>query len=99
MKRNIGAETRRNLLFCFVVLGLAAALIALPYQFSSEAVVQKISEDRSNALENYDIRTDKTEAETLLNFRQSANRSAVEVADARDRFVAGEEQLRSTVPT
>lgn len=100
MKINTGAETRRSLLLCFVVLSLAAAaLIALPYQFSSEAVVQKTSEDRAKTLENYDIRTDKTEAETLLNFRQTANRSAVEVADARDRFVTGEEQLRSSVPT
>ncbi len=79
--------------------------ILMFYQFRSAAVanvageVLKKTAHQNAGLENYDIRTDKSAAETLLNFRQSANRSAVEIADARDKFVAGENLLRQSVPT
>jgi hypothetical protein len=93
-------------LFNLTILVLAAGVFLL-YQFRSEAVTTANNPNgmsgetvvQKEGLENYDIRTDKNETETLLSFRQSANRSALEVADARDRFVAGEESLRRIVPT
>ena len=50
-------------------------------------------------IENYDIRTDKSKAEDLLNFRLSVGKNAAEIADVREGFVAGENTLRERVPT
>ncbi len=107
MHKNPSSETRRNLLFCFVILGLAAAMIAVPYHFRSTAVSPSKAEITATAktsshekdLENYDIRTDKKAFEKLAGFRRTANKSAATVADARDAFVAGEAELKRKVPT
>jgi subtilisin-like proprotein convertase family protein len=107
MKNPRNAETRRSLLLILIVLGIAAAVIVLPFQFRSEAGAKEKNQNsdseknfnRSNGLENYDIRTDKTKAETIIGFRQDLGRDAVAIADARDRFVTGEQLLREKVPT
>ena len=90
-----------------VVLGLVAALIALPYQFRSEAgntpkkgaglVEKTVSHDAD--LPNYDIREDKSATDKLINFRQTLGRNASQVADIREDFVRGEESLKQTVPS
>ncbi|MDQ3712489.1 MAG: M36 family metallopeptidase [Acidobacteriota bacterium] len=106
MKGNANAETRRTLFLSFIFLGLISAILILPYQFRSEAGTKKASSNEEveknvvseEGLKNYDIRTDKSKSETLLNFRQSAGIDAVEIADARDKFVAGENLLRQSVP-
>ena len=104
MMKLTNTETRFRVMFSLLVLGLIAAVIILPNQFhsvagsagqdSSERTVSKQAE-----LENYDIRTDKNQAETLLGFRQTAGKSAVAVADSRDAFVTGENALRQSIPT
>ena len=104
MKKSTNTEARYRVMFSLVVLGLIAAVIILPNQFNSKAgnAGQDVLErtvSQVKELENYDIRTDKNQAEVLVNFRQTAGRDAVSVADARDKFVAGEESLRSSVPT
>ena len=96
--------TRNRVVFSLVVLGLIAAVIILPNQFHSKAgnAGQDVTErtvSQVKELENYDIRTDKNQVETLINFRQTAGRDAVAVADMRDKFVVGEDALRQTVPT
>jgi len=106
MKENANAETRRAFLLSFIILGLIAAVVILPYQFRSEAGAKETNLNEElertagseEGLENYDIRTDKSKSETLLNFRRSAGSDAVEIADARDEFVAGENVLRQSVP-
>lgn len=101
MKKTANTETRFRVLLSLFVLGLVAAVIVLPYQFRSAAVAtdqSKITVEKTG-LEDYDIRTDKAAAETLLNFRQAAGRNAVQNADTLEKFVAGEEQLRQSVPT
>ena len=60
--------------------------------------ISKKSGSASDALENYDIRTDKTQTDTLLMFRGQSNKDAVQIADLRDKFVAGENALRQKVP-
>jgi hypothetical protein len=104
-----GAETRRGLLLSLFILGLAAALVILPYQFRSEAGSAKKSDSRNGmldrttsheeGLENYDIRADKSAFEKIAGFRQSQNRGAADVADIRAEFVKGEEALKQRVPT
>jgi hypothetical protein len=107
MRKTFSAETRRSLLFCFVILGLAAVFIVVPSRFRSEAGNAnsideknvKPTESRKDEPSNYDIRADKGAADKLSGFRRSQNKSAVEIADVRDNFVRGEEKLREKVPT
>ncbi len=106
MQTDVTSENRRGLLLSLIVLGLAIILVILPYQFRSAGASEKSGKDFSRktesheeGLENYDIRADKTEAETLVNFRQSAGKDAFEIADVRDKFVAGENALRQKIPT
>ena len=107
MKKIISAETRRSLLFCFVVLGLAAASFVVPFQFRSEAgnvnspAAGNVNENErgKRELPNYDIRTDKGAADKLFGLRRSQNKNAAEVADVRDGFVEGEKSLKRKVPT
>ena len=104
MKHSANTITRNRVVFSLVVLGLIAAVIILPNQFHSKAgnAGQDATErtvSQVKGLEYYDIRTDKNQVETLVGFRQTAGRDAVAVADARDKFVTGENALRSSVPT
>lgn len=107
MQKTNSAETRHGLLLSLVVLGLAAALFALPYQFRSEAVSQsgnglyEMTTSHEHGIEYYDIRTaDSKEASAIIeSFRQEAGRSAVDVADIKEDFVKGEQALRQSVPT
>jgi hypothetical protein len=107
MQKSSKAETRKSLLVSLFVLGLIAALFVLPYQFRSAAGGQKDAKGASpqsgipERLENYDIREHKDDAiaEQLLGYRQSLGRGASEIADIRDKFVKGEENLRRTVRT
>src|SRR5688500_17559204 len=100
-------ETRRGLLLTLFVLGIVTALILVPSQFRSEAGVAKgdglfartVSHDSS--LPNYDIRTEKSRevADFLNSARQSLGKDAAVVANARDNFVRGEDDLRTRVPS
>ncbi len=105
MKKIASADNRRNLLTVFTVLGLIASFAFAPSLFQSAANNESGQNAASptNATDEsftfYDIRTDKTAAETLLSFRRTAGRDAVQNADFRDRFVAAEARLRQTVPT
>ncbi len=102
MKKTDGADNRRSLLTALIVSGAIAASVFMPYLFGSSAA-NKQKADRSQSIyekfEYYDIRSDKNAAETLLSFRQTANRDAVENADVRDNFVTAEKRLRQFVPT
>jgi hypothetical protein len=101
--KNSTRETRRRVLFCVVLLGIAAGLFILPYQFRSEAGsdTRKGFFDRtvSSDLANYDIRSDKAAYDKVAAFRQAQSRSATDVADVRDNFVRGEASLRARVPS
>jgi Fungalysin metallopeptidase (M36)/FG-GAP-like repeat len=99
MKKLVSPETRYRVMFSLLVLGLIAAVIILPNQFHSKAVSVNSKKNADIKIEDYDIRTDKNAADTLLDFRQTAGRDAVQNADARDKFVAAENQLRQSVPT
>ncbi len=107
MQKNTKTDLRKTLMFCFVILGLFAALIVLPYQFPSEAGKQRKSgeglnpktESHEEGLENYDIRADKSAFEKIAQFRQTSGKDAARIADIRETFVRGEETLRTQVPT
>ncbi|HEY8559187.1 MAG TPA: M36 family metallopeptidase [Pyrinomonadaceae bacterium] len=106
MKKDSTAEARNPLLLCTIILGLTAALVLVPYQFSSKAGGKEVKKgliqrtvSHKEGLENYDIRADKSAFEKLSGFRQSQSRDAAVVADIRGEFVSGEESLRAKVPT
>ncbi|HEY0427419.1 MAG TPA: M36 family metallopeptidase [Pyrinomonadaceae bacterium] len=109
MQKRFTAITRRGLLLSLFVLGLVAAIILVPSQFTSEAGSQKTmkkglferTESHEEGLDWYDIREDKTAgvADKIMQFRQTVGRDAVAIADVRDKFVKGENQLRTQVPT
>ncbi len=102
MKNPDGADNRRSLLTALIVSGVIAVFAFMPYLSGSSAANKQKSNQVQNTdekFEYYDIRNDKNAAETLLSFRQTANRDAVENADVRDKFAAAERRLRQTVPT
>ena len=110
MQKSITAETRKGLLLSSAVLGLIAALVLIPYQFRSEAGVEK-DKSKSGLIvrgtsveegleEMYDIREDASAAakDALADYRQKNGKDAVAVADLRDNFVRGEEALKRKIP-
>lgn len=99
MKRTGSAGNRRAIFIAFAFLGLIAAIAFLPSVFRSGAGKAQQKSEIVPALENYDIRTDKNAADTLLKFRRATKKNAVMIADVRDKFVAGETDLRQEIPT
>ena len=99
MQKVLKAAARRNpLLLCMFILGLMAALVAVPYQFRSQAGGKQVRKgifqqtaSHEEGLENYDIRADKSAFEKLNGFRQAQGRGAETIADLRGEFVTGEE--------
>ncbi|MEP7038780.1 MAG: M36 family metallopeptidase, partial [Acidobacteriota bacterium] len=96
---------KRNLPLALIIFTLTALFFIAPYQFRSSAgsksrveSSQKNSDD-TEKIENYDIRTDKSQTETLIAFRQESNKNVVEIADFREQFVTAESALRQKVPT
>jgi len=105
MQKSSKTETRRSLMVSLFVFGLLAALFIVPFQFRSEAGGQKDGKGATpqipERIENYDIRDQKDSDiyDKLVSFRQESGKSASAVADVRDKFVRGEESLRTSVPT
>ncbi len=97
--------TRTSILLALSVIGLVAILAIIPAVFKTSAG-NRSENGRNNktvshedGIENYDIRTDKSKSDMLFGFRLPARKNALEIADVRDRFVAGEDLLRQKVPT
>jgi len=104
MNRTKAASHRAVLLGIFV-LGLVAALIVLPYNFSQAGNSKKgaawRTESHEPGYQDYDIRLDKSDdvRQFLADSRQSAGLTERAVDNTREGFVKGEEELRATVPT
>jgi hypothetical protein len=107
MQKSFTTKDRRSLLFSLLFLGLVAALIFVPAQFISKAggggngkgLVQRTESLDEGIVKMYDIREDKTQIDTLADFRSRIGRNAVDVADQREKFVRGEEHLKQQLPT
>ncbi len=105
MQRRFNTETRSGLLFCLFILGLVTVLTILPTQFRSSAGSEKglikrtVSADP--ALPNFDIREQQTKevSTAFSDYRQASGKDASLVADIKDNFVKGENDLRVAVPT
>ncbi len=107
MQNSSTADAYRRVVLCLFVLGLFAALFIVPQMFNTEAVVTgqnakglfNRTESHQPNLENYDIRTDKSEevSEALLRFRRESGKTASAIADTKENFVRGEENLRTRV--
>jgi hypothetical protein len=104
MHKSSSAADYRGLLLSLFILALAAALFVMPNLNRSKAgnsgkgLFQR-TESHVPGLENFDIREDRSAAseESLLKFRQSVGKDASAIADSRDGFVRGEENLRTRV--
>ena len=104
MQKNSKILDNRGLVLSVFVIGLAAVLFVAPSLFRSEAgnsgkglIVR--TESHVPGLENYDIRSDKAASETKDRFRQQSGKDASSLADVRDSFVRGEDELRTRIPT
>jgi hypothetical protein len=101
MREGKVADARKGFAIVFVFLGLAMALVLLPYQFRSKAgsSQKKSNSPQVEKLSDFDIRNDKKSAEVLDGFRAAQNKTAVQMADQRDAFVEGENALKRSIPT
>ena len=93
--------SRRGAFLALIVLAIITAIFALPFQLmtnASKGLSQK-TESHEKGLENYDIRNDKTAYETIAGYRSTLGKNAVDIADARDAFVGGENELKKRIPT
>src|SRR4051812_36647206 len=105
MQKRTKGGTRLSVILSIVVLALVTVVIAAPFILKAKASPQKGMIERTVSAEPeypfYDIREAKASevGDRMVSYRQSAGKSASEVADIRDAFVRGEEQLRSRVPT
>ena len=90
----------RVLLFA-VLAGIVVCAAFWPLggeQHAAKALKTKtISQDER--FPNYDIRLDKEANAKLAAFRDSAKRTASDIADVRDAFVRGEKRLKGVVPS
>lgn len=104
MSKRSKASARRSLLICLFVLGLITAIIVVPYNYGTKAAggsgIVRRTVSHEDAYPFYDIRMqDKREVENLLaGFRSAAGKNASTIADIRDAFVQGENELRTRVP-
>ncbi len=94
-------ESGRGTFLALFVLAVITAVFVLPFQLRTNASkgLNPKTESHEKGLENYDIRTDKEAIEKLANYRTVMGKNAVDVADARDLLVKGENELRKHVPT
>lgn len=96
-------ESRLRILFVFLSLALVASIAIAPAFLSTEAKPKKgrgLNEQTKSydeSLPNFDVRTDKASYQLLASLRERTGRSASLVADVRDSFVEGEENLRRRV--
>lgn len=109
MQYRFTTNTRTNVVFSLFLVALLSALVILPMHFRTNAISSSDgekgffpkTESHETGLKNYDIRSDKSDstADTLLKFREQAQKPAFAVADIRREFVKGEKDLRQDVPT
>lgn len=94
-------ESGRSAFLALFVLAIITAIFALPFQLRTNAAkgLYQKTESHEKGLENYDIRTDKVAFEKVVGYRSATGKDAVAVADARDAFVRGENELKKRVPT
>lgn len=99
------SKNRRGIIVSLFVLGLITAIAVLPYKFGAKASGPKGLFTRTSAVDpglpNYDIRLKKSEEinNFMMAARNLSGKSAVDVADIREGFVRGENDLKSRVPT
>jgi subtilisin-like proprotein convertase family protein len=105
MKKFEETKTSLGLWLGFIGVGLIAILIITPNQFRSQAGGKENSKtfSRTESLDEgiakvYDIREDKERYDDLVQFRTRLGKSAANVADSRQKFVLGEEALKSRLP-
>ncbi len=95
---------RNPMILTFAVVVVLFLISAIPERIGSAAAqpgsgLVERTESHDPAIGNYDIRTDKSAYPAIVGMRTGSGRDSVAIADLRSGFVAGEERLRSRVPT
>lgn len=106
MQHSTRTETRGSLLLSLFVLALVTTFFVLPTQLQWEVnsqgrgIIQKTT-SHEEGIENYDIRNQKGEEIDNLfqKMRNTVGKDAAAIADIRQKFVTGEESLRTRVPS
>ncbi len=104
MVRTVFSSWRHSVLPSIVALGAATAIAVAPAWFlnpsaSASGTGLILKTESHHELPNFDIRSDKSAYQKIEGLRNSSEFSSARIADMRDSFVRGEENLRSKVPT
>ncbi len=106
MQNSQKRRTQRSVLLSLIGLALVTAVTVVPTQFQMEVSGEgkglfTRTESHEPGLENYDIREQKGQEieDAFLKYRSEINKDAASIADIRDGFVRGEEELRTRVPS
>ena len=96
--KNLSVSTNltKRLLVSLIAAGVILSAAALSNRFHSAAAG---GNKPANDFRNYDIRTDKTAASTLANFRAGFGKNESDIAAARQTLFAGAAELKRRVPT
>ena len=97
--KNLSVSTNltKRLLLSLIAAGVILSVAALSNRFHSAAAGG--GNKPANDFRNYDIRTDKTAASTLANFRAGFGKNESDIAAARQTLFAGAAELKRRVPT
>ena len=107
MLKRSRADAHTSLLLCLFALGIITAILVVPYQFGTKAAGQKSkglfqrTVSNEEAFPNYDIREQngKEVADLLVGFRRASGKDLSAIANTRDEFVRGENELKARIPT
>lgn len=106
MQNSQNKRARRSVLLSLIGLALVTAVTVVPTQFQMEVSGEgkglfTRTESHEPGLENYDIRNQKGQEieDAFLKYRNETSKDAALIADIRDGFVRGEEDLRTRVPS
>ena len=106
MNNNAKRFNLRGLILTLTVSAFAFAFFVAPILQRSQANSNDNqkglftrTESHDPEIPNYDIRSDRSAYQQIAGFRDSQNIAPSKVADIRDGFVAGENTLRSRVPS
>ena len=96
----VPADLTKRRLFSLLAAGVIFAVAGLSNQFRSAAANDGENQSKpANNFRNYDVRTDKTAAATLANFRVRFGKNESNIAAARQTLFAGAAELKRRVPT
>ncbi|QYO64736.1 hypothetical protein [Leptolyngbya sp. 7M] len=101
-KTNPHRNDRKSLMGAFLTFSIVTVLTILPAILPHAEARSKSNASHPSGSEkvlpNYDIRTDKGKWTERMRFREQAGLTASDIADTREAFVKGENELKTKIP-